>query len=391
MNTFDLSTVYMAILSSNILLVIIAVILRNEKIMINAGYKLISIFLILTLVRFVLPFEIPFATTFPLPTGISNIIIELFETRFTVLGLNINIFRILCLIWLIGVLARTYRFIKIDRMFRRFIFTFGRKVNKDPRYSAIINSLSTGETKHIPYQIYEVPNLPTPCLYGFATPYILIPANLDYTDKELTYVIRHEMMHYKHHDLWIKFGVQLISILYWWNPSGNMLLSNMDMALDMRIDDTLTEMNDVETSEYINSLYMTAEYQNSILNHKFGNVIAFSANDKTVSERRFLMLLNKNNEKKYWINFVLVTVVFAIYLLSYLVTFEGYTHDPDIKLDYVSATTQNSYLIDNGDGTYDVYFQSIKIECVNSLDNYSDDIPIYTMEEFENVQNNNPK
>ena len=122
MHTFDLSTVYMAILSSNILLVIIAVILRNEKIMINAGYKLISIFLILTLVRFVLPFEIPFATTFPLPTGISNIIIELFETRFTVLGLNINIFRILCLIWLIGVLARTYRFIKIDRMFRRFIF-----------------------------------------------------------------------------------------------------------------------------------------------------------------------------------------------------------------------------------------------------------------------------
>ena len=54
MDTFDISTVYMAILTTNLLLMIISVIICNKKILINAGYKLIAIFLILTAIRYIL-------------------------------------------------------------------------------------------------------------------------------------------------------------------------------------------------------------------------------------------------------------------------------------------------------------------------------------------------
>lgn len=383
MNILDFSTIYMAIITSNILLVIIALIIRKEKIMINAGYKLITVFLILTFVRFLLPFEVPFATTFPLPTGISNIIIEFFAYRFTFLGFNISIFRIVLLVWFIGILIQTYRYIRENRAFKRFIFTYGKKVNSDPRYLAILKTQSK-----VPYQIYEVPNISTPCLYGLATPYILIPKDLPYTDKELDIVLKHEMMHYRHHDQWVKFGVQLISIIYWWNPSGSALLNNMDMALDMRIDDTLTGMNKTQTLEYIRCLYRTAEYQNDMLNRKFGNFLAFSLKERTKAEKRFLMMTQKETKKHPWLNISITAIFASIYLFSYLFAFEAYM---ELYPDTFSADGLNSYIIDNEDGTYDHYLSGFKIETVTSLDFFDENIPVYTREEFEHVQQSNPE
>lgn len=383
MNILDFSTIYMAIITSNILLVIIALIIRKEKIMINAGYKLITVFLILTFVRFLLPFEVPFATTFPLPTGISNIIMEFFASRFMFCGLDITISRIVLLIWIIGILVQAYRFIRVDKRFKRFIFTFGKKVNNDPRYLAILS-----KQNKVPYQIYEVPNIPTPCLYGLATPYILIPANLTYTDKELAFILQHEMMHYRHRDLWIKFGVHLISIIYWWNPSGSILLKNMDMALDMRIDDTITGMSKTETLEYIRCLYRTAEYQDNMLNHNFGNFLAFSQKERTKAEKRFLMMTQKETKKHPWLNISITAIFASIYIFSYLFAFEAYM---ELYPDTFSADGINSYIIDNEDGTYDHYLSGFKIDTVTSLDFFDENIPVYTREEFEHVQQSNPE
>ena len=92
MDTFSFSTLYMAILTSNLLLMIISVIICNKRILINAGYKLIAIFLILTAVRFILPIEFPFVTSIALPQGISKLIIEIFAPRFTLDNFNISIY-----------------------------------------------------------------------------------------------------------------------------------------------------------------------------------------------------------------------------------------------------------------------------------------------------------
>ena len=32
------------------------------------------------------------------------------------------------------------------------------------------------------------------------------------------YILKHELNHYIHHDLWFKAFGELISIIYWWNP-----------------------------------------------------------------------------------------------------------------------------------------------------------------------------
>jgi hypothetical protein len=162
----------------------------------------------------------------------------------------------------------------------------------------------------------------------------------------------------------------------------------MDMALDMRIDDTITGMSKTETLEYIRCLYRTAEYQDNMLNHNFGNFLAFSLKEKTKAEKRFLMLTQKETKKNHWLNLFITVCFISIYIFSYLCVFEAYA---EVEQNTFAFDELNSYIIDNGDGSYDLYYFDYKIETLTSLDYYEDDIPIYTREEFKHVQQSNPE
>lgn len=385
MDTFHFSTVFMAIITSNILLAIIAAIICNEKILINAGYKLISIFLILTAVRFMLPIQFPFVTTFPLPQGISKIIIGFFAPRFQIGNFELSIYHIILIIWIIGIIVQTYRFIRIDGMIKRFIFTFGKDVTKSQRYAHILYQVYNGR---IPIQIFEVTGISTPFLYGFRKSYILVPSDHQVSDQMLAYILKHEVMHYRHNDLWLKFGVQLLTILCWWNPFGYILNNHMDLIIEMRIDDNVTDQNN-NTLDYLACLSEMAEYQNTILNHKMGNVISFARCDKTKLTRRFAMLMERNRNKSYLINFLLVISICLIYVSSYLFIVEAKYITEEASESSFGTTSDNFYAVDNGNCSFDIYLGNIHIETVDSLKYYGFEIPILTAEEFENVQKEN--
>lgn len=383
MNTFDISTIYMAILTSNLLLMMISVIICNKKILINAGYKLIAIFLILTALRFILPIEFPFATSIPLPQGISKLIIEIFAPRFTIGSFDISIYHLIILIWITGIAVQTYRFIKIDGMIKRLLFTFGRNVTKDPHYTSVFRNTYDGK---IPVQIYEVTGISTPFLYGFSKPYILVPSGEHISEQTLTYILKHEISHYQHHDLWLKFGVQLLNIIYWWNPFTSLLNKQAGLVIEMRIDDNITDMDEKDALAYLQCLCNMAEYQDTILNHKLANVISFTHHNETELTRRFHMLMGRGQKKNHGLNIILFTVTCIIYIYSYLFSFEADYYIPEIAEYGVNFTNENSYLIDNGDGSYDLYYSGFKVETIYSTDHHSADIPIYTKEEFEHVQ-----
>ena len=384
MNIFDISTVYMAILTSNLLLMIISVIICNKKILINAGYKLIAIFLILTAVRFIFPIEFPFATTISLPQGISKLIIEIFAPRFTLGNFDISLYYLIILIWIVGIAVQAYRFIRTDGMIKRLLFTFGRNVTKDPRYAAILSNVYAGRA---PIRIFEVTGISTPFLYGFSKPYILVPSGATISEQTLTYILKHEITHYIHHDLWVKFGVQLLNIVYWFNPFTSLLNKQVSLVIEMRIDDNITDMDEKDALAYLQCLCNMAEYQDTILNHKLANVISFTDHNETELTRRFHMLMARGRKKNHGLNIILFTVICILYICSYLFAYEADYYIPEIEeYDVITFTNENSYLIDNGDGTYDLYYSGYKFETIDSIDQQNEDIPIYTKEELEHVR-----
>lgn len=386
MDTFDISTVYMAILTSNLLLIIISVIICNKKILINAGYKLIAIFLILTAVRFILPIQFPFVTNIPLPQGISKIIIDIFAPRFTVSNFDISIYNLIVMIWIVGIAVQTYRFIRTDGMIKRLIFTFGRNVTNDPKYATILDDTYV---YRLPIRIFEVTGISTPFLYGFSKPYILVPSGEHISEQTLMFILKHEISHYKHHDLWLKLGVQLLNIVYWFNPFTSLLNKQVGLVIEMRIDDNITDMDEKDAFAYLQSLCNMAEYQDTILTHKMANVISFTHDNETELTRRFHMLMERGQKKNHGLNIILFTVTCIIYICSYLFIFEAYYYIPETS-EVLDFTNENSYLIDNGDGSYDLYYSGYKVETIYSTDYQSTDIPIYTREEFEHVQQKAP-
>lgn len=72
-----------------------------------------------------------------------------------------------------------------------------------------------GISKHIALYISNA--IDTPCLIGIITPQVLIPnINLDIESWQL--LLKHELIHYKNHDLIFRKILEIIRIIHWINP-----------------------------------------------------------------------------------------------------------------------------------------------------------------------------
>ena len=198
-------------------------------------------------------------------------------------------------------------------------------------------------------------------------------------------------MHFKHNDLWIKFGAQLLTIFYWWNPLSYVFRDQVNLAIEMRIDDNVTEMDQGASLEYMNCLYRLAKFQDDFFNHKMGNIIMFSQHEDTLMTRRFETFVHGKVKKNYILNIALTLLIGCIYICSYLFIFEADYYIDEI--DQIGFRTEdvNSFAVDNEDGTYSIYMFDACIDVVDSLEYYGDDIPVMTKEEFEHVQQEKPE
>ena len=58
---FSFTSVLMTVVVSNLLLAAISMLFRNEDVLAGIGFKLTAVFCVITLMRFLFPFELPFS------------------------------------------------------------------------------------------------------------------------------------------------------------------------------------------------------------------------------------------------------------------------------------------------------------------------------------------
>ena len=66
-------------------------------------------------------------------------------------------------------------------------------------------------------QIWISPAAPVPFAAGLRKPAIILP-NREFSQKELQYILLHELTHIKSGDLWIRRLSMLAAAIHWWNP-----------------------------------------------------------------------------------------------------------------------------------------------------------------------------
>ena len=115
----------------------------------------------------------------------------------------------------------------------------------------------TGITKKIP--IYSTAFLKSPVIVGFIKPCIYLPIHLisDNNERDIRYMLLHELQHYKHKDGLANYLMNFVGIVYWFNPLVWYALKEMRNDREIACDTSVLKL--LESEDYV-------AYGNTLIN-----------------------------------------------------------------------------------------------------------------------------
>lgn len=381
---FSFSTVLMALLTSSVLVGLITIVFHNENTLACAGYKLLGVFVGLTVIRLIFPFEFPFTANINFSSTLSEIVTIFRKPQIQILHTTFSLWNLFEIIWIIGIIFNIIRYINQHRRAHDYILKYGHDHTKDIRYKTILDTICIRHNKKNIFRVMELPNMNIPIIYGLKNPYIILPDNLSISEDQLYYVFYHEAMHHFHHDFLIKSIIRLFSIIYWWNPAFTILYKQTNTLLEMHIDEKITHKETDITDKYAecllymkkNSIKHSSQPMSDFL--KKESCYLVQSQDKDFKRRLVMLLRDFAIPKKVFTSIILTVLMAGIYLSSYFIILETYYYLPQfIEEPSFVPDEDNTYFIQDDAFHYDIYINGIYTETVDSLEGYPDGIKIY--------------
>ena len=94
----------------------------------------------------------------------------------------------------------------------------------------------------------------SPMLTGVFFPVVYIPKN-ELNEAERGYIYRHELMHFLHKDLLLKWFVCFINAIHWFNPFMYIVMRNINEACEIYCDEEVTKDMDIASKRgYMNTI-----------------------------------------------------------------------------------------------------------------------------------------
>ena len=219
----------------------------------------------------------------------------------------------------------------------------------------------------------------SPCLTGIKNPIIVLP-DFKYTDEQLKYIVAHEVMHYRNHDIVIKILLEIITVLYWWNPVVYYLEKQIFEVIEIRNDQLVTQkMNVEEKNGYIECLFNVAKCQ---MKEKPVNTADFSRKDADLLKKRINMISKRDKIlSKYRVPSYILLVI--VCLLSTTIIFEPVHCSMENDGEEGIWLDENTgFLVRNHD-VYDIYIQG---KYVDTTEKNEDMTPYCTLKIYHNLK-----
>ncbi len=194
-------------------------------------------------------------------------------------------------------------------------FSFIKKVNrwKEPLLSGETFQLflqlkkEMGIAKNI--SLYHCPAITSPMLIGFVKPAILLPAQaLSAPRGEVHYIIKHELVHFKQKDLWVKALMLFTTSLHWYNPLIYLFINQMTFWCELSCDaQTVKNTSIAQRSDYCEAILSIARSHN----HQYSALSTpFIGGKKNMKKRIFSILDTK--PKKIGFSVLLLTLILTL-------------------------------------------------------------------------------
>ena len=270
------------------------------------------------IIRLIVPLEIPIKYTFSEKNKISQVSDMVVSMQNSI---EFDTYFYIFVFYLIGVMILFIYSIMTYLKYKKMIKKLSYDVDDD--FTAIFNEVKNEMSVDKNIVIRYCDYVKSPCLIGVFKPYILVP-NVGYSCEETSWILRHELTHYKYKDNLIKLICFLIRIVYWFNPLVYWLIHVMENDCELSCDQRVVKDRTFdEKKEY--GLAITNSVKYSInLKEKFEKEYYMSFSDSKKLKRRLQDLFVKKLKAGYFV----AVAIFAITLVSFV----------NLEFDYLLKT-----------------------------------------------------
>lgn len=347
-------SVWMTFVWCNIFIVL-CYILRKRSVLLNLSSMTgIIILYLFCLIRLAVPVELPW-TKVVSGGSLYNFLYQIFGCEITcVAGHEIYVYHIFVVAWGVVMAVLLTRYLI---QYHRVVSYFSEmEKTEDTELNNILDEICTDKEKRN-IKIVQTAAVEVPCCIGIFEKRILIP-DKKYSREELHYIILHEYTHLDNKDILTIQLINILCIVFWWNPFVYILKGDMYQSIEIRCDQTVTKK--LKSAEWGNYLaVILKEYKASVQEKEFrkpaGAMPLFEDHSDHLIERFRLVAEGKQSSSR--IGRILVPVIaVALLVLSYSLILQPRYEEPENSYDLPNDSCkeingQNSYLYEI-DGKY---------------------------------------
>lgn len=337
-----------------ILTVYAYVMMKRSNDFFRGTVKIIFAIIAVIMLRMMVPVNFPFTRTIyssKLLIGLGNIVYaNVYGDR------EILVSDLLLWLWIgvavILLIRYFYKRVKVRRILEQYVI---KDTDTKEYYESFLN-----DTKIRSIKIAVIPGERQAAIFGVIRPIMILPdAVLE--EKTVAHMIRHEIRHYANYDLWLKFLVDLLVVIHWWNPVVYVLQKELNFAFELSNDYMVTRgMPKLEKLEYAETLVQAAKLMSNQqaydLNLTGGECletrIKMLLKEKTTEGMRSRLLAAAN------LLFVFLIMIISLVFVPEVFYEESVHYDSEEFEGVFDITPENAYYLKTENG-YELYADDV--------------------------------
>lgn len=169
-----------------------------------------------------------------------------------------SFYRLVFAVWLIGFLINLGLILYKQYLFRKSIKRLSKPVPRNVGEKAARTAAALGISAD--FRTVTVKEISSPMVTGLFKNLLILPER-NFGKKELHLILKHELTHLKHHDLFIKAFMLFCASLHWFNPFIRLFMRFAEREGELYCDETVMNNENAELKKlYCQSILNTARY-----------------------------------------------------------------------------------------------------------------------------------
>lgn len=333
------------------MLLLIFILRRRSDYLTKYGVTFISILYIFCTVRMLFPIEFPSHQKVICDPYLYSFLMNLYA-KLEDIHKKI-VMAVILTIWIIGII------IAVVHKMREWNKVKGYLIKGTSEGDGVAEKILREIDSECPIKIEYNLAIAEPFIKGLRHPVIYLPEK-ECNEKELEFILMHEYLHWKRKDLWKKFIINIIGMIFWWNPLAYLLCKDLDQIIELNCDNAMSKKySEMDTLYYLDTLTYMAGGRRANFDKVSSNTLGFVKKlEVRPLKQRFHYVMFKKDDRKTQRKmnlFILgVSVIWFVASYYFILQPDYSITQMDVQEDNTPfiADDENSYLEEQKDGSY---------------------------------------